>query len=221
MIRIKVYQGVSFFAFLIAVTALAGCVPLESAPTLNEVRLGQGKGRLASDTTLEPGEIRGEITQIDPGRREVLVQTDDGRRQVLPYDLNGTRVTYHGREYNIDSLESGDIIAFRFPYRSSYVKTIRVQEPVQARASTTLAGRAPLAPRSTVVEGTVERVHPNLAAFDVRSRSGRRITVSVPYNARTADVDNFRQLRTGDYVRVEGAFVNPDNLQLLAFLSPR
>jgi translation initiation factor IF-1 len=169
---------------------------------------------------LKAGEIRGEVAQIDPGRREVLVQTDDGRRQVLPYDINATRVLYHGREYNIESLESGDIIAFRFPSRSAYVETIRVQEPVQARAGTTL-GRAPLAPNSTVVEGTVERLHPNLAAFDVRSRSGRTVTVSVPYNARTADVDNFRRLRTGDYVRVEGEFVNPDNLQLVAFLSPR
>jgi hypothetical protein len=221
MIRIKLYQVVSVFAFLIAVTALAGCVPLESAPTLNEVRLGQGKGRLASDTTLERGEIRGEVTQIDPGRREILVQTDDGRRQALPYDINGTRVTYHGREYAIDSLESGDIIAFRFPYRSSYVETIRVQEPVQARAGSRSAGRAALAPRSTVVEGTVERVHPDLGAFDVKSPSGRMVTVSVPYNARTTDVDNFRRLRTGDYVRVEGEFVNPDNLQLLAFLSSR
>jgi hypothetical protein len=140
---------------------------------------------------------------------------------VLPYDINGTRVFYHGREYNVESLESGDIVAFRFPYRSSYVERIRVQEPVQARAGTTLAGRAPLAPNSTVVEGTVERLHPNLGAFDVRSRSGRMVTVSVPYNARTADVDNFRRLRTGDYVRIEGEFVNSDNLQLLAFLSPR
>jgi hypothetical protein len=218
MMRAKIYQGLLFVAFFATVTVLAGCVPLQSVPTLNEVRLGQGKGRLASDMTLEPGEIRGEITQIDPGRREVLVRTDDGRRQVLPYDINATRVLYHGREYAIDSLESGDMIAFRFPHARNYVQTIRVQEPVQARAGTTLAGRAP---NSTVVEGTVERVHPNLGAFDVRSRSGRMVTVSVPYNARTADVDNFRRLRTGDYVRIEGEFVNADNMQLLAFLSPR
>ncbi|MGE5302458.1 MAG: hypothetical protein ACM3TN_03960 [Alphaproteobacteria bacterium] len=221
MIRVKLNEAVLFFVFLIAVTALAGCVPLESPPTLNEVRLGHGQGRLATDTTLEPGEIRGEVTRIDPGRREILVYTDDGRQQVLAYDINGTRITYHGRDYTIDSLESGDIIAFRFPYRSGYVQTIRVQEPVQARAATTLAGRSPLGRRSTVVEGTVERVHPNLGAFDVRSRSGRMVTVSIPYNARIIDVDNFRRLRTGDYVRVEGEFVNTDNLQLLAFLTPR
>ena len=149
------------------------------------------------------------------------MQTDNVRQQVLPYDINVTRVTYHGRDYSIDSLESGDIIAFRFPYRNSYVHTIRVQEPVQARADTTFRGYAPLAPRSTVVEGTVERIHPDLAAFDVESRSGRMVTVSVPYNARIIDVNNFRRLRTGNYVRVEGEFVNADNLQLLAFLTPR
>ncbi len=220
MIRVKVHEAVSFFVLFIAAAALAACVPLESAPTLNEVRLGHSKG-LASDTTLEPGEIRGEVTQIDPGRREVLVQTDEGRRQVLPYDVNATRVVYHGRDYTIDSLESGDIVAFRFPPRSSYVETIRVQEPVQARTGSTFAGREPLPPRSSVIEGRVERVQPDLAAFDVRSRSGRTVTVSVPYNARTADIDNFRRLRTGDYVRVEGEFVNRDSLQLLAFLSPR
>ena len=49
----------------------------------------------------------------------------------------------------------------------------------------------------------------------------RMVTVSVPYNARAADVDNFRALLRGDPVRVEGEFVNPDNLQLLSFLSPR
>lgn len=220
MMRTKLREAVCFLAYAIALPALAACVPVQSAPTLNEVRLGHGKA-LATDTTLEPGEARGEVTQIDPGRREVLVQTDDGRREALPYDINRTRVIYHGREYAIDSLESGDIVAFRFPYRSGYVDTIRVQEPVQARTGATFAGREPLAPRSSVIEGTVERVEPNLAAFDVRARSGRMVTVSVPYNARTADIDNFRRLRTGDYVRVEGEFVNPNSLQLLAFLSPR
>ena len=220
MTRIKLPEAVCFFAAAMAVTALAACVPVQSAPTLNEVRLGHGKA-LATDSTLNPGETRGEVTQIDPARREVLVQTDDGRRQALPYDINRTRVVYHDRDYAIESLESGDIVAFRFPYRDSYVDTIRVQEPVQARTGGTLARREPLPPRSSVIEGTVERVQPDLAAFDVRARSGRMVTVSVPYNARTADIDNFRRLRTGDYVRVEGEFVNPNSLQLLAFLSPR
>jgi hypothetical protein len=45
--------------------------------------------------------------------------------------------------------------------------------------------------------------------------------VSVPYNARPADVENFRALRRGDQVRVEGEFVSSESLQLLSFLSAR
>ena len=75
--------------------------------------------------------------------------------------------------------------------------------------------------RSNVIEGTVERIQYDMGVFDVRTRTGELVTVSIPYNARTPDVDNFRRLRTGDYVRVEGQFVNRDNLQLYAFLSPR
>jgi hypothetical protein len=47
------------------------------------------------------------------------------------------------------------------------------------------------------------------------------VTVSVPYNARAADVDSFRGLRRGDEVKVEGEFVNAESFQLLSFLSPR
>jgi hypothetical protein len=60
-----------------------------------------------------------------------------------------------------------------------------------------------------------------LGVFDIRPRTGRTVTVSIPYNARAADIDSFRALRRGDPVRVEGEFVSPDSFQLLAFLSSR
>jgi hypothetical protein len=150
------------------------------------------------------------------------VLTDDGRRHSLAYDLNSTKVSYHGWEYTVDHLEAGDRIAYQsVPRDSRYVDTIRIQEPVQARAGRTIARPAPPAPRRDVIEGTVERINYDLGVFDVRPSTGRTVTVSLPYNARAADVDNFRSLRRGDHVRVEGEFVNPESLQLLAFLSPR
>jgi hypothetical protein len=219
--QLKQVQRVHYFSLALALIVFTGCFPV-SRPTLNEVRLGQGRGQLASDTTLRPGEIPAEVTEIDPSRREIRVQTTDGRRQVLAYDVNRTLVTYHGREYGIEHLESGDLIAFQTPSRSSsYVDVIRIQEPVQARSGTRPPSRAALPQRADVVEGTVERVAYDLGAFDVRSRTGRTVTVSVPYNAKTADVESFRRLRQGDYVRVEGEFVSSDNLHLLAFLTPR
>ena len=210
--------GLSFFV---------GCAPV-AGPTLNEVRSGQGRGQLPADTTLQPGEIRAEVIEIDPSRREIRVQTDDGRRQVLQYDsTNRTRVGYHGWDYNVDRLEPGDTIAFQpSPRDINSVDTIRIQEPVQTRpgapvAKRLAAQRSPLPSRPNVIEGTVERIQYDLGVFEVRPATGRNVTVSIPYNAKAADVENFRRLRRGDPVRVEGEFVNSDNLQLLSFLAPR
>jgi hypothetical protein len=201
--------------------ALGSCAPIDRTPTLNEVRSGTARGRVIEDVNLSSAEIAAEVTEIDRARRELRVLTADGRRFALAYDPN-TRVTYHGFEYRVDDLEAGDRIAYRpMPRDSRYLDSIRVQEPVQARAGRSIARTDPPPRRNDVVEGTVERVNYDLGVFDVRPRSGRTVTVSIPYNARAADVDNFRSLRRGDHVRVEGEFVNSESLQLLAFVSPR
>jgi hypothetical protein len=205
------------------VISLAGCVPIDQVvrPTLDQVRTGNARGQLAEDATLRPGEIAGVVDRIDRARGEIHVVADDGRRQVLPFDINYTQVVYYDREYFIDNLEAGDRIAFRsFPRDVAYVDRIRVLEPVQARSTSSIARTAPR-PRVDVVEGTVESIDHNLGVFEIRPRTGRTVTVSVPYNARAADVDNFRGLRRGDRVRVEGEFVNPESLQLLAFVATR
>ena len=210
------------FALILGVATLAGCVAVETRPTLNEARLGRTQSSLASDADLQPGETRAEILEVIPARSEIRVRTDDGRDYAMTYNTNGTRVTYHGWAYTVEDLESGDLIAFQTASRNrSYVEAIRVQQPVQARTGPRIARPFPPPPRSNVIEGTVERIQYDMGVFDVRTRTGELVTVSIPYNARTPDVDNFRRLRAGDYVRLEGQFVNRDNLQLYSFLSPR
>jgi hypothetical protein len=216
--RLSQLRVIYLLAFALALTAFSACTPETfRRPTLGEAR--QGKARPAGDTTLQPGEIRAEVLEVDPNRREIRVRTDDGRRETLLYDTVSTKLVYHGWEYPVDNLESGDIIAFPSPRRGGYVDTIRVQEPVQARAGATVGQRSPPPPRPEVLEGTVERIDDNRAAFDVRPRLGKLVTVRVPSNAKASDIDNFRRLRRGDYVRLEGEFVNPDTFELLAFLS--
>jgi hypothetical protein len=189
---------------------------------LDEVRLGKARGETAVSAGLEPGEIRAEIAEIDRSRRNIHVLGEDGRRHALPYDIDRTQVFYHGRGYAVDNLEAGDRIAYRsLPRDMNYIETIRVLEPVQAQTGPSIARSLPLRSRPDIVEGTVERVDYGLGVFDVRPRTGRTVTVSIPYNADAADIDNFRGLRRGDHVRVEGEFVNPESLQLLSFLSPR
>jgi hypothetical protein len=211
-----------FVVITAGLVALAGCVPIADPvprPTLNEVRSGTARGQIAADLTLQPAEFPAEVAEIDRARRELRVITDGGRSHILAYDLN-TQVIYHGWGYTVDHLEAGDRIAYQLtPRDSRYVTVIRIQEPVQARAGRTIARPVtPPLPRSDVVEGTVERINHELGVFDIRDRNGRMVTVSIPYNARTADVDNFRSLRRGDHVRVEGEFVKPESFQLLAFL---
>jgi hypothetical protein len=216
-----ILQRLAVFALSILVI---GCVPVDRTPrpTLDQVRLGNARGQSIEDTQLAPGEISGEIERIDPARGEISVINDTGRRQVIRYDINRTQVRYHGRDYRIEDLEAGDRVAYRsYPRDTAYVDLIRVLEPVQARTTTPSARSVPPRTRVDVVEGTVERVDTRMGTFEVRPPTGRMITVSVPYNAAAADVDSFRGLRRGDRVRVEGQFVNPDNLQLLSFLATR
>ena len=211
-------------AFALSMVSIAGCVPIDRTPrpTLDEVRSGNARGQGTEDTRLHPGEIQGAIDRIDRSRREIHVVADDGRRQVVPYDINRTHVVYHGWDYAVDNLEAGDRIAFQtLPRGVAYVETIRVLEPVQARSGSPIDRSSRPRSRVDVVEGTVERVDQRLGTFEIRPRAGRMVTVSVPYNARAADVDNFRGLRRGDEVKIEGEFINPESFQLLSFLSPR
>ena len=211
------------FALVVGL-ALTGCVPVEIRPTLNEARVGRNQVSMPGDRDLQPGELRAEVLEVIPARSEIRVRTDDGREHIMTYNTNRTNVKYHGWDYRVENLEAGDIVAIQTaPRDGNYIDTVRVQEAVQARTGP-VPGPAiaqPLPPRSNIIEGTVERIQYDKGVFDVRTRTGELVTVSIPYNARTPDVDNFRRLRNGDYVRIEGEFVNRDNLQLYSFLSPR
>ena len=205
--------------------AFAGCAiepPKPVRPTLDEVRMGNVRGPAVEDTALRPGEIAADVTEVNRSRQELYLVTDTGQRQVVPFDYKLSRVIYHGREYPFEYLEAGDRVAYvPTPRGRSFIDVIRIQEPVQARSGARFARSNPPPPRTDIVEGTVDRVDSNLGVFDVTPRNGRRITVSVPYNARQSDVESFRTLRRGDVVRIEGEFVSPETLQLLAFLSAR
>ena len=188
---------------------LLGCV---AGPTLHETR--RGESLPGPDTTLQPGEIRAEVVQVTPNRNEIQVRSDDNRTRVLRYDPTRTRVTYQGRDYSVENLEAGDIIAFQTQPRDSTIDTIRVQQPVQARAASTSGRPATGLTRGEVLEGIVDRIDFDRGIFDIRTRDRGIVTVALPFNARTSDVDAFRRLRNGDNVRLEGEFVNRDNFQV-------
>jgi hypothetical protein len=73
--------------------------------------------------------------------------------------------------------------------------------------------------RIQTVDGRVERVDLQRSSFEIRDQSGERVFVSVPYDVRRSEADRFRTLRAGDYVRVDGRFLDRDRFELQAFLN--
>lgn len=190
---------------VLALTAGAGCegIALVGRPTLE---LGQD-------------EFVAEVERLDTSSREIHLRPNSSRTRVVGYSADA-RVVYRGREYPVTQLESGDIVAMQLKQDSrgsSYTDLIRVQESIrdrdQSRGDTTRPGTG-----IQTVDGRVEQVDFQRSSFEIRGQSRERVLVSLPYNARRSDVDRFRALRVGDYVRVEGRFLDRERFELDTFL---
>ncbi|HXG52963.1 MAG TPA: hypothetical protein VNN77_16310 [candidate division Zixibacteria bacterium] len=158
-------------------------------------------------------EIAGEIAHIDSRAREIEILADDGRPRRVRYD-GQTRVVYRQREYAVSNLEPGDYVAVRTATDRQgrlYADSIMVRESVQERGG----GRAG---RFDRLEGTVEYVDQRRGSFELRDRRDRLVFVSLPFNAPRAARERFNRLRPGDFVRLEGRFVDQNRFELESFV---
>ncbi len=166
---------------------------------------------------LEGDELAGEVTGLDARSREIHLQPTQGPKRVIWYDDN-TRVIYRGREYPVSRVDVGDIVALpvgKKDWRDRvYAGLISVQEGARDRRE------AMIRPGTGIerLEGSVEYVDRERGTFEIRDRSGSRIVVSVPRNAPRWDSDRVRRLRGGDFIRMEGRFINTDRFELEAFV---
>ncbi|MBI2361104.1 MAG: hypothetical protein HYV04_19730 [Deltaproteobacteria bacterium] len=160
-------------------------------------------------------ELTGEVEWVDTRLQLVEVRTRDGHVRAVGYDTR-TRMLYRLRDYPVNGLKPGDIVAMRVQrdtYGHPYTDLIDLREFAEERR----AANAPISRRG-LVEGTVEWLDYERGLFEVTPDHGRKIVVSLPYNPRRADADRFRDLRAGDYVKVEGRFVSRDRFELNAFV---
>jgi len=204
-------RAASSLALALALTAGAGCgdnVALIGRPTLP-----------GPASALSQDEFLAEVERLDTSSREIHLRPNDSRTRVVGYSTDA-RVMYRGREYPVTQLEAGDIVAMQLKQDSrgnSYTDLIRVQESIrdrdQRRGDTARPGTG-----IQMVDGRVEQVDFQRSSFEMRGQSRERVLVSLPYNARRSDVDHFRALRVGDYVRVEGRFLDRERFELETFL---
>jgi hypothetical protein len=205
-------RAASGFALVFALTVFAGCGDNNFALV--------GRDTLP-DRTSQPleDEIVATVERLDTGSREISLRPNDGRTRVVGYSTDA-RVMYRGREYPVSQLEVGDVVVMQVRQDSrgnSYTDLIRIQESIrdrdQSRGDTSRPGT-----EIQTVDGMVERVDLQRNSVEIRDRSRGRVIVSLPDNARRSDVDRFRALRSGDYVRVEGRFLDRERFELETFL---
>jgi len=190
----------------LALTVIAGCsenIALVGRPALQ----------------LDQEEIFGEIERVDTSSRQIHVRPENGRNRVVGYGADA-RALYRGREYSIGQLERGDKVSMQLTQDSRgnfHTDLIRVQESVQDRYQSR-GGDARPGSRIQTLDGRVEQLDFRRRSFEMRDQSRERVLVSLSDNARRSDVDRFRALRPGDYVRVEGRFLDRERFELESFL---
>jgi len=203
-------RGAAPLVFFAALTISAGC------SDSNFALIGRETLPNTSSLAVE-NEIVATVERLDTGSREIIVRPKDGRTTVVGYSPDA-RAMYRGREYPVNRLEVGDIVAMQLRQDSrgnSYADLIRVQESIRDRNQS----RGDISrPGIETLDGRVEQLDVQRRSFEIRDQSKERVVVTFPANAQTADVNRFRALRNGDYVRFEGRFLDRQRFELATFL---
>ncbi len=185
-----------------AVLLIAGMGACSSTGGLGSV-LGGGN---------QSGEVNGTVRGVNTRSQQISLQQSNGQNVTLTYD-NRTQVVYQNRNYPVTSLEYGDQITARLQNSGNggyYTDLIQVDQSV---TSSNGGGTN----NSQSIEGNVRQVDRTNGLFTVNTGNRGLLTVSMPYNPRRSDVDRFQSLRSGDYVRFYGSFLNNSRVELQQF----
>jgi hypothetical protein len=165
---------------------------------------------LGSPSTTQLG---GTVRSVDTRNQQITIQQSNGQQISVAYD-NQTQVVYQNRNYSVTSLEYGDQITARIQTTNSggyYTDLVTVNQPV----STSSTGSGTEVVQS--LQGTVRQVDVNNGWFTLDASNNVTITVTMPYSPSRTDLTRFQSLRSGDYVRLSGVFLNNTRVELRQF----
>lgn len=161
-------------------------------------------------------EVSGTIQNINGRNQELSLRQSNGQNVTLRYD-NQTRVVYQNQNYSVSNLEYGDRVTARIANGGNnsqyYTDLIQVDQSV----STSNGGVYGNSSNVQNFEGTVRNIDRTSGVFQLTGSNSGSLTVSLPYNARQADVNRFQSLRNGDYVRIYGVLLNNSRVELRQF----
>ena len=159
----------------------------------------------------QSGQLAGTIRGVDSRSQQIAIQQSNGQTITVGYD-NQTQVVYQNQNYSPTALENGDQVTARVQANGTSYYTDYVQVDQSVRGTT---GGSTSNLQS--VQGTVRQIDRSNGLFTVDVNNYNTLTVSLPYNLSSADVNRFNNLRSGDVVRFYGTFLNNTRVELRQF----
>jgi hypothetical protein len=174
--------------------------------------LGNILGGVLGNGTAGSSQLSGTIRGVDSRYQQISIQTSNGQTVPVSYD-NQTQVVYQNQNYSPTALENGDQVTARVQASGSnyYTDYVQVDRSVGTNGAGTVSSNVQL------VQGTVRQVDRRNGLFTLDMNNSATVTVTLPYNARSADVTRFNSLRSGDFVRLYGTYLSSAQIQLAQF----
>ena len=168
-------------------------------------------GVLGGGGNAQSGQLSGTIRSVDSRSQQISIQSG-GQTVPVSYD-NQTQVVYQNQNYSPTSLEYGDRVTARIQAsgNSYYTDYVQVDQSVNGASTGTVSGNVQL------LQGTVRQVDRRNGLFTIDMNNYNTLTVTLPYNVSSNDLNRFNNLRSGEQVRFYGTFVNNAQIQLRNF----
>lgn len=158
-------------------------------------------------------QVAGTVQSVDTRNQQLSLRQSNGQNVALAFD-NQTAVIYQNRAYSVTSLESGDQVQAKVQQLQNggyYTDSVWVTQPVQGSGGTTTTGGSQ---NVQSLSGSVRSIDRSGGTFTLDVGNNTVLTVSMPYNASSTDVNKFNAMRTGDFVRFYGVYLNATRVEL-------
>lgn len=192
--------------------ARTGAALLAGATVACSGGLGALGSVLGGGGEAQTGQLSGTVHSVNTGSQQLVIQQSNGERVAVSYD-NQTRVVYQNQNYPVPNLEYGDRVTanVRATQNGSYYT-----DYVQVDQSVSDVGGA--TGNLHTIQGSVRHVDSRNGWFTVDAGSYGTLTVSLPVNPRSSDLVRFQNLRSQDFVRFSGVFLDNRRLELRQFM---
>jgi outer membrane lipoprotein SlyB len=200
-----IIQRIQRLSAAAAIIAFAGACAGNSLGNVLGSVLGGGSQDAQS------GQLSGTIRSVDSRSQQIAIQQSNGQTVPVYYD-NQTQVVFQNQNYPPTSLENGDRVTARIQANGNNYYTDYVQVDQSVSGSGTGSSS-----NVQLLQGTVRQVDTRNGWFTVDLNNYGTLTVTVPYNLNSNDINRFRSLRNGEFVRFYGQYTSNSQVQLRQF----